>query len=98
MNIVEPTDEQVLIPVRMLKESQGFRAELHGLEQGYGYYVKCDPNPGFLRVAYKGVMFTSSEAMGNTLVFNVRENRLGVIKSDTMVEPINFTVTSERTE
>jgi hypothetical protein len=96
MKVVEPEDTQVLIPLRMIGTNQGFRAELPGVEKGYGYYVKCSPNPGFLQVAYKGIIFNTDSTVGNTLIFNVKENSLGVIESDTMVEPIDMTVNMER--
>ena len=98
MKVVEPEDTQVLVPVRMLKEKQGFRALLPNTEDGYGYYVKCEPNANFLHIALKdrGVVFNSCMADGYVLIFNVRENRLGTVKSDAMVEPIDMTVNTER--
>jgi hypothetical protein len=99
MKVVEPkVAEEVMVQVALLRNNQGFRAPIRGLEDGYGYYVKCDPNEQYLTILYKqkNITFTDRNDAGWTLIFNVKENGLGIIKSDSMVEPIDMTVNMER--
>jgi hypothetical protein len=103
MNIEEPKpDNPFLVQVGLLNNDQPFRAKLlctcSQCDSGYGYYIKCEPNDAHIDVTVRETEYCITDFNDGEwiLVFNVKQNGLGIMRSDEMVEPVDMNVIVER--
>ena len=73
--------------------ANGFGYEFHGRYE-YAVPVKDNPQILYIRRAVKEGQSSFIEPE-YILVFNVKNNCMGIIKANQMVEPVNFTVNVE---
>ncbi len=92
MKIVESIEKRNLVRADSREAKNGFR-KWHKTDEEWDYFVPmCDNsmNLSIRRTKRKGRnIFIEPEYI---LIFNVRDNSAGLVKSNAMVEPIDFTV------
>ena len=96
MNVIKPAITRESVRADSRKAKNGFRYFVLGAIE---YFVPTEDNPHNLYIRRSmgegQSIFITPEYV---LVFNVKNNRMGIVKADQMVEPVNFTVNVERKE
>ena len=96
MNVIEPVVTRNLVRADSRKARNGFRYFILGAIE---YFVPTEDNPHVLYIRRaigegQSIFITPKYV----LVFNVKNNMMGIVKADQMVEPVNFTVNVEGKE
>ncbi len=96
MNVIEPVVTRNLVRADSKEAKNGFRY-LDEDDITYSYFVPMNDNRFNLyirRTIQDGQsIFITPQYV---LVFNVQSNAAGIIEADKMVEPVDFTVNTER--
>lgn len=93
MRVNKPTEVSNLVRADSKKASNGFRYVFLGGDE-YAVPVKDNPSVLYIRRAIKEEQSIFIEP-DYVLVFNIKNNCMGIIKAGQMVEPVDLTVNVE---